>query len=141
MQFALLELGAFIHRGVDFGDGHRRVHRADVDHGLALLAVQVRHARHRLCAVELENEGEILEEGLLGERPVLPVAEGHALPVLPLVLAEIQNIEGLAVLDAEQSLTGDVDAPAAEVAADPATSKLLGDGQGRTRAEEEIRND
>ena len=69
---------------------------------------------------------------------VLRLAEGHALPVLALVLAEVQHLEGLAVLDAEQPLAGDVDRPAAEVATDPAAAELLGDGESRARAAEEV---
>ena len=44
-------------------------------------------------AVELEDEGEVLVERLLGEGLLLGTAEGHALPVLALVLAEVQDIE------------------------------------------------
>ena len=67
VQLPLLELDALVHGRVDLGDGHRGVHRADVDHGPALLAVQVGHACHRLGAIELENEGQVLVESLLGE--------------------------------------------------------------------------
>ena len=138
VQLALLELGALVHRRVDLGDGHRRVHRADVDHRLALLAVQVRHARHRLGAVELEDEGEVLVERLLGERLVLRLPERHALPVLALVLAEVQHLERLAAVDAEQPLAGDVDAPASQVTADPAAAEPLSDGERGARAAEEV---
>src|SRR5690606_73641 len=103
----------------------RCVHRADVDHRPALLAVQVRHASDRLRAVEFEDEGEVLVKGLLRKRLVFPFSKCHALPVLAFVLAEVQHLEGLAALDTEQALARNVDAPPAEVASDPATAELL----------------
>ena len=36
-------------------------------------------------------------------------AEGDPLPVLPLVLTEVQDLEGLAALDADHVLAGSVD--------------------------------
>jgi hypothetical protein len=46
----------------------------------------------------------------------------HALPVLALVLPEVQHLERFAVWDVEQAFARDVDRPAAQVTADPTPS-------------------
>jgi hypothetical protein len=72
--------------------------------------------------VQVQDEAHIgRDRRLIGLGGFL-VAEGHALPVLPLVPAQVQDLEGLAVGDAQQALAGGVDGEAAEVAADPAAS-------------------
>ena len=97
----------------------------------------MRQPYQRLRAVELEDEGQVFVQGLLGDALALR-AEGDALPVLPLVSAQVQDLEWIAALDAEQTLTRGVDGEAAQVTADPATAELLGDGEGCTRAAEEV---
>jgi hypothetical protein len=96
------------------------------------------HACHWLRPIELKDKGEVLVERLLSNRLISLIAEGHALPVLALILAEVEHLEGLAVLDAEQPLAGNVDTPTAQVAANPATAQLLGDGECGARAAEEV---
>ena len=117
-------------------NGHWCVHRAHVDHGVALLAVQVLHARQRLRAVELEDELKVVEdEHLLG---AFLAAESDSLPHLALVLAQVENLEGFAALDVQQPLAGGVDGKAPQVAADPAPPHLLGHGQRGARSAEEV---
>ena len=53
-------------------------------------------------------------------------------------LPEVEHLEGFAALDAEQPLAGDMDGPAAEVAANPASAELLGDGERSAGAAEEV---
>ena len=137
LKFALLEHRALGQSRIDLGDGHRRVYGTDVDHSLALLAVKVSHPSQRLCTVEFKDKGKVLIQGLLGDALVF-LREGDALPILALILAEVQDLEGLAVLDTEQALTGGVDSPAAQVAADPSAAELLGDGECCARATEEV---
>ena len=108
-----------------------------MDHRLAVFAVQVRQSYQRLRAVELEDEGQVFVQSLFGDALAFR-AEGDALPVLPLVLAKVQDLEWLAALDAEQALTRGVDGEAAQVAADPAAAELLGDGEGCAGAAEEV---
>ena len=55
-----------------------------------------------------------------------------------LVGAEVLDVEGAAVGDVQQALARGVDGEAAEVAPDPAAVELLGDGDCRSRAGEEV---
>jgi hypothetical protein len=107
-------------------DGHWRVHRADVHQRTALAAVDV-GVGQGLGMIQVQDEVNVgRHRGLIRLRRLL-VAEGHPLPVLALVLAEVEDLEGLAVRDAEQALAGGVDREAAEVAADPAAVEFFGD--------------
>ena len=56
------------------------------------------------------------------------LTKGHALPVLSLVFAEVEDLEGLAALDFEEALAGCMDGEATEIAADPAAAEFLSDG-------------
>jgi len=60
---------------------------------------------------------------MLSDGSVLLSAKSNPLPVLALVLSEVQHLERLAVFDAEQPLAGNVDTPAAEVTADPTAAE------------------
>jgi hypothetical protein len=125
MQLSLLDLGALGHCRVDIGNRHRRVHGADVHQRLALLAVQVSQTGHRLSAVEFEDESKVLVECLLGQRLALRFAESHSLPILTLVLAQVEHLKGSAILLIEQSLPGQVVRPSGHVDADPPHSLPL----------------
>ena len=79
----------------DLGDRNWGVDGADVDKGAPLLAVQVVHPCHRTCAVELQDKCNILVQA---EETVFIDAfpERGSLPVLPLVLSEVENLEWFA---------------------------------------------
>ena len=138
MEFRLLKLDTFVQGGIHLVDGDRRVYRSNVHHGPAFLAVEMGEAGNRLCAVELEDESQVLVEHLLSAALVLFVAKGDPLPVLALVLAEVEDLERPATLDVQKALAGHVDGPAREVAADPAAAQLLGHSERRTGTAEEV---
>jgi len=128
VEFFLFDRFALVEAGVDFVYGDRCVNRADVDDGAAFLSVQMLHSGERLRAVKFEHELQVLEDGELPAFLLL-LLESHPLPVLSLIFAKVQNLEGLAVLNAEQALPGNMYGPAAKVTTDPAAAKLFGDGQ------------
>ncbi len=96
MKFALTALHALIERLLNLADGDRCINRPDVHHRLPLPAMKVRHTGHRLSTVEPENEGEILEESRLRHLIAFPIPKSGTLPILTLVLAEVQHLKRLA---------------------------------------------
>ena len=60
------------------------------------------------------------------------------LPELPFVLAEVLHHERTHVFDVEQTLAGGVDGETAQVAGDPTTVQLFGDGSGCAGAAEAV---
>src|SRR5579862_1790541 len=137
MQFRLLDLAALVDGQVDLVDGHRRVNRANVNHRPTLFAVQVSEACHRLGTVKPENEGEVLVQCLFGDRLVL-LGEGHALPVLPLVLPQVENLERFASLNAQKALASSMNTEAAQVTANPTAPELFRHSKGCPRPTEEV---
>ena len=75
---------------------------------------------------------------MLRNRLVLLVTEGNSLPVLALVLAEVQYLKWLTVFDTEQPLAGNVNTPAAKIAADPTAAEFFGDRESSAGAAEEV---
>jgi len=65
--------------------------------------VQVRQPWHWLRAVELEEKGQVFVECLFSDVCAL-LTKSYALPVLSLVLAEVQDFEGLAAFDVADSI-------------------------------------
>ena len=65
-------------------------------------------------------------------------AEGGRLPELPLVLPQVQHVEGLAALDFHEALPSGVDGKPSNVGSDPSTAEFLSNCRRRTRANEEV---
>ena len=139
MQLGLVQPPTLFCGKCDFVAGDRRIHCADVHHRLALLAVQVRKARHWLGTVQCEDESPVLGERSRGDGLALRT-KGDTLPVPPLVLAQVQDIERSAAFETEQPLARGVDGEAAQVAANPATPELFSDGEGCAGPAEEVSN-
>ena len=107
-----------------------------------LLPMQMSHARQRLCPIEPEDKGEVLVQSLLRQAFPLCLTEGHALPVLPFVPAEIEHIKWAGILRSRAIASlrygGRV---TSDVTSNPAAAELLGDGEGCAGAAEEVRDE
>src|SRR5262249_22122066 len=133
----LLYLHALGDSGINLVESHQRIHCSDVHHRLAFLAVQVHQPHQRLCPIELKDKGQICIQGRPGEALAL-LAKGDTLPVLSLVLTEVQELEGLTALNAEQALACGVDSEAGEVTTNPTTAQLLCRYERRSRATKDV---
>src|SRR3990170_4343529 len=95
-----------------------------MDKGTSFTSMYVRTCK-RLGAIKIKDETDIgfnsggIRLGRLG------IAEAHALPILPLVFAKVQNLEGFAVGDVKESLTGGMNGETPKIAADPTTARLF----------------
>ena len=100
MELPLTSGNALIEGVRDLSDRHGRINGTDVHDGTAPLSVKVLKPSDRLGAIEAEHERDVLEQHLLR----IATPEGARLPILPLVLAEVEDLERLAALDPHQAL-------------------------------------
>ena len=117
MQLGLLHCQTFFDAGVDLINRHRRIYRPDMHHCFSFLSMQVLHPSQRFCPVEPQNKRDVLKDRplLIFILPftffLLPFSECHSLPILPLVLSQVQHIKWLAILGAQQPFTCHVNCP------------------------------
>jgi hypothetical protein len=75
---------------------------------------------------------------VLGARLLPLLAERDTLPVLAFVFAEVENLEGHAVLEVQQSLSNRVHGETPDIACDPTAPQFLGYSGRRSGSPKEI---